>query len=307
MLQLLVRHADRSAGKLNRIRSQSGTSRGQIAISSSSDTPIAGRTRFSTATRRVWRRSTVRHGAARRAAPANTGNPARRSMLIAAPQPVGGWPASCHQTQCALASFRQSHATPARRQSCMCRNPVGRTASSTTNRAVIAKRFISPSASAARCAGVIVFGFAAHDFRNRAGEQPIVHVTTQIAIGDDADETALAVAHADTAEALRGHHEDRFRHRRPRRRPAGSRRPQCMMSATRSRRRPRRPPGWNSWKSAGENPLRSNSAIASASPSAIIIVVEVVGARPIGQASAAHGNSSTTSAACASVEFASGR
>ena len=66
------------------------------------------------------------------------------------------------------------------------------------------------------------------------------------------------------------------------------------------------PPGWNSWKSAGENPLRSNSAIASASPSAIIIVVEVVGARPIGQASAAPGSSSTTSAACASVEFAAG-
>ena len=42
--------------------------------------------------------------------------------------------------------------------------------------------------------------------------------------------------------------------------------------------------------------------MASASPSAIIAVVEVVGARPIGQASAASGSSRTTSAAAASVE-----
>ena len=75
------------------------------------------------------------------------------------------------------------------------------------------------------------------------------------------------------------------------------------MSATRKRPRPSRPPGWNSWKSADENPLRSNSAIASASPSAIIIVVDVVGARPIGHASGARGSRSTTSAACASVEL----
>ena len=49
-------------------------------------------------------------------------------------------------------------------------------------------------------------------------------------------------------------------------------------------------------------PRRVSSATASASPSAICIVVLVVGASPIGQASAAGGSSSATSAACASVE-----
>ena len=79
--------------------------------------------------------------------------------------------------------------------------------------------------------------------------------------------------------------------------------PACMMSATRSRRRPSRPPGWNTRKSADEKSRRSSKAIASASPSAIMIVVEVVGARPIGQASAAGGISSTASAAAASVDL----
>ena len=51
-------------------------------------------------------------------------------------------------------------------------------------------------------------------------------------------------------------------------------------------------------------PRRVSSATASASPSAICIVVLVVGARPIGQASAAAGSSSATSAACASVSSA---
>ncbi len=44
--------------------------------------------------------------------------------------------------------------------------------------------------------------------------------------------------------------------------------------------------------------------MASASPSAIMTVVEVVGASPIGQASGDGGSSSTTSAAPASVERA---
>jgi hypothetical protein len=50
--------------------------------------------------------------------------------------------------------------------------------------------------------------------------------------------------------------------------------------------------------------LRSSSAIARASPRAIIIVVEVVGANPIGQASAAAGSNKATSAAPASVDRA---
>src|SRR5204863_27624 len=42
--------------------------------------------------------------------------------------------------------------------------------------------------------------------------------------------------------------------------------PPCMMSRTRSSFRPSLPPGWNIRKSSVENPLRSNNAMASASP-----------------------------------------
>ena len=83
---------------------------------------------------------------------------------------------------------------------------------------------------------------------------------------------------------------------------SGTASPTCMMSATRNNRRPSRPPGWNKRKSAVEKPRRSRSAIAKASPSAIIAVVEVVGASPIGQASGEGGNSRTASAAAARVE-----
>ena len=78
--------------------------------------------------------------------------------------------------------------------------------------------------------------------------------------------------------------------------------PSCIRSRTRRSRAPSRPPGWNWWKSAAVKPRRVSSATASASPSAICMVVEVVGARPIGQASAAAGSVSATSAASASVD-----
>ena len=48
--------------------------------------------------------------------------------------------------------------------------------------------------------------------------------------------------------------------------------------------------------------MRSISATASASPRPSIMVVEVVGASPIGQASGARGSSSFTSAAWIRVE-----
>jgi hypothetical protein len=50
-------------------------------------------------------------------------------------------------------------------------------------------------------------------------------------------------------------------------------------------------------------PRRVSNATASASPKAICMVVDVVGARPIGQASAACGSNNATSAARASVEL----
>ena len=74
-----------------------------------------------------------------------------------------------------------------------------------------------------------------------------------------------------------------------------------MIAETLSSLRPSLPPGCSTWKSSPEKPLRSSMATASASPSASITVVEVVGASPMGQASGASGSSSTTSAACARV------
>ena len=52
---------------------------------------------------------------------------------------------------------------------------------------------------------------------------------------------------------------------------------------------PSLPPGWKAWKSRAEKPLASISAMARASPKASCMVVEVVGARRLGQASSAAG------------------
>src|SRR5690606_21044467 len=60
-------------------------------------------------------------------------------------------------------------------------------------------------------------------------------------------------------------------------------------------------PGWSRLKSWAPKPRRSSRATASASPSASMAVVEVVGARPIGQASGRGGSTSVRSAACARV------
>ena len=67
--------------------------------------------------------------------------------------------------------------------------------------------------------------------------------------------------------------------------------PLCISCSTRSSWLPSLPPGWNTAKSRAEKPRRSSSATASASPSASMQVVEVVGARPIGQASPTSGSS----------------
>ena len=74
-----------------------------------------------------------------------------------------------------------------------------------------------------------------------------------------------------------------------------------MMSRTNLSIAPSRPPGWKWPKSMAVKPRLSKSAIASASPSAACIRVEVVGARLCGQASRACGIASTTSAARPSV------
>ena len=138
----------------------------------------------------------------------------------------------------------------------MCRKPDRPRPSRRRTATVIgASAFISPSASAASAAGVIVFGLRRHDLRDRARQQPVVHVPAQIAVGDDADEPTAAVAHADAAEALArssrgslrdiGASGDDQRHLVAR----------VHDARTRSSRRPSLPPGWNSWKSAGGEAL----------------------------------------------------
>ena len=84
-------------------------------------------------------------------------------------------------------------------------------------------------------------------------------------------------------------------------RPAAGRRP-CASAARRAAAgcRACRPDGTRRSRAA-EKPRRSSSATASASPSASMQVVEVVGARPIGQASPTSGSSRHRSAASASV------
>ena len=82
---------------------------------------------------------------------------------------------------------------------------------------------------------------------------------------------------------------------------SGTASPECITSRMNFSFAPSRPPGWNSRKRSAVKPRLSNSATASASPSASCISEEVVGARLCGQASRACGSSSTTSADFASV------
>ena len=74
-----------------------------------------------------------------------------------------------------------------------------------------------------------------------------------------------------------------------------------MMSRTNFSIAPSLPPGCSSANFSAVKPRLSSSAIASASPSACCISVEVVGARLCGQASRACGSDSTMSAAAASA------
>ena len=133
--------------------------------------------------------------------------------------------------------------------------------------------------------------------RDPAGQQVGAHGAAQIAVGDDADQPARR-------------HRPRRGSRSASRSSAAARGPSavsggasgiaspvCIRSRTRRSRAPSRPPGWNWRKSAAVKPRRVSSATASASPSAICMVVEVVGARPIGQASARGRQQQRTSAA----------
>ena len=83
---------------------------------------------------------------------------------------------------------------------------------------------------------------------------------------------------------------------------SGTSSPLCIRSPTVASRAPSRPPGCRPLKSSGVNARCSINATASASPSAIVIVVEVVGARPTEQASGAGGSTMPMSDCRISVE-----
>ena len=84
----------------------------------------------------------------------------------------------------------------------------------------------------------------------------------------------------------------------------GTASPVCMRSEVCFSIAPSLPPGWNFANSSAVKPRLSRSAIASASPIAACINVEVVGARLCGQASRTFGNSSTIRAAAPSEDSA---
>src|SRR5271157_5576319 len=87
----------------------------------------------------------------------------------------------------------------------------------------------------------------------------------------------------------------------------GTASPECISDSTRASRLPSFPPGCRLAKSSSLNPRFSESATASASPRASMVVVEAVGASPSEQASLEIEQSKATSAAEARVEGAPAR
>ena len=83
----------------------------------------------------------------------------------------------------------------------------------------------------------------------------------------------------------------------------GTSSPECIRSRTLARRLPSLPPGCSSAKSSARKPLRRLTAIANASPSASMTVVEAVGARFSPHASRSTPQSRATSLAAAKVDF----
>ena len=132
-------------------------------------------------------------------------------------------------------------------------------------------------------------GLARHDLGDRRIEREAgLEMAAQVAVGDDADQPAVVEGRRRSQNPWRTS---------PRSRPPFWRGPRCAecVRPCASRRAhgcslaPSLPPGCRTRKSRAVKPRPSSSAIASASPSTSCIVVEVVGARPFGQASSASG------------------
>ena len=78
--------------------------------------------------------------------------------------------------------------------------PIGRL-SATTNRAVTLLRLHAPERLGRQRLGPDRLGRPRHDVIDAVREQVAVDVPAQIAVGDDADQLAVAVDDADAAEA----------------------------------------------------------------------------------------------------------
>ena len=185
--------------------------------------------------------------------------------------------------------------------------PSSLSSASTTKSTVIFFSFMKARASAASWHGAAILGSRVITSPIVAVQQIAASMWREIAVGDDADQRALLVDHADAAERC-------CRHTISASRIGASSATSGNFVALvhqvgdadqRLAERSRRDGSCDTGRR--EKPRRSISATASASPSTSISVVEVVGARPIGQASRALGSTSGTSAACSSAESGSAR
>ena len=129
-----------------------------------------------------------------------------------------------------------------------------------------------------------------------------LHQAPQIAVGDHAEQALLARPEPWSRRGPCGSSRRSRPSSRVSGRPWAPRRRCASGRATLRNRLPSLPPGWRRAKSSSRKPLRTDTAIASASPRARLAVVDAVGARLSGQASRRTPRSRWTSAASASGE-----
>src|SRR5690606_1975176 len=196
------------------------------------------------------------------------------------------------------------HITPARSRSCMFKAPTGRFCSSMTTNALILLSSMIFRASAASMSAVAVLPRAVITWSIWAWRtsMPLSRVRRR----SPSVETPARPPSSSSTTVMPSPFwvisSSASRSEVPRL-TCGSCAPLCMTCSTfSSRRRPSAPPGWEKAKSSAVKPRASSSAMANASPSTRLAVVDDVGARLSGQASAATLASRLTAAALASTE-----
>src|SRR3984957_4347560 len=194
-----------------------------------------------------------------------------------------------------------AYAPPARRMSCRCTMPTGLPASVTIS-AVIFEELSISSASLASRSPRIVFGFfvitSSTSAVIRSGRSMWRRRSPSVTMPTICPRESTMPTQPKPLEVISTSASDI-------RVPSGlsgPASPACIRSRVYFSIAPSLPPGCSTLKSTEVKPRPSNSAIASASPSASIISEEVVGARLCGQASRAFGSVSATSAAWLRVE-----